>query len=75
MRLFISVVFLFILLAIAFVFGSQNEQLIELNYIVAKAEISVSQAVSLFTFIGFLIGVLISTLFSFKRRFMRKKSD
>lgn len=74
MKLFISVVFLFILLAVAFVFGSQNEQLIELNYIVAKAEISVSQAVSLFTFIGFLIGVLISTLFSFKRRLQRKKS-
>ncbi|WP_246036816.1 lipopolysaccharide assembly protein LapA domain-containing protein [Thalassotalea litorea] len=74
MKLFISVVFLFILLAIAFVFGSQNEQLIELNYIVAKAEISVSQAVSLFTFLGFLIGFLISSLFSFKRRLTRKKS-
>ncbi|TLU68098.1 DUF1049 domain-containing protein [Thalassotalea litorea] len=73
-KLFISVVFLFILLAIAFVFGSQNEQLIELNYIVAKAEISVSQAVSLFTFLGFLIGFLISSLFSFKRRLTRKKS-
>ncbi|QDP01122.1 lipopolysaccharide assembly protein LapA domain-containing protein [Thalassotalea sp. PS06] len=75
MKLFISVVFLFILLAVAFVFGSQNEQLIELNYIVAKTEISVSQAVSLFTFIGFLIGFVMSSLFSLTRRFKRRKSD
>ncbi|WP_169303061.1 lipopolysaccharide assembly protein LapA domain-containing protein [Thalassotalea mangrovi] len=72
MKLFISIVFLFILLAVAFVFGSQNEQLIELNYIIAKSEISVSQAVSLFTFIGFLIGFVISTLFSMARRLKRK---
>ncbi|TKB45910.1 DUF1049 domain-containing protein [Thalassotalea mangrovi] len=71
-KLFISIVFLFILLAVAFVFGSQNEQLIELNYIIAKSEISVSQAVSLFTFIGFLIGFVISTLFSMARRLKRK---
>lgn len=75
MKLFISVVFLFILLAVAFVFGSQNEQLIELNYIVAKTEISVSQAVSLFTFIGFLIGFVMSSLFSLTRRLKRRKSD
>lgn len=53
-------------MAIAFIFGTQNEQTIELNYIIARSNISVAMAVSIFTFIGFVIGMF--TMFSFMLR-------
>lgn len=58
MRIYISSLILFILLVIAFIFGSQNEQIISLNYIIARIDLSVAAAVSLFTGIGFAIGLL-----------------
>jgi putative membrane protein len=57
-----------ILLAIAFVFGSQNEQMITLSYLVAKVELSIAAAVSLFTFIGFVIGLLVTLLWRLIRK-------
>lgn len=74
MKLYLSVLILFVFLAIAFIFGSQNEQIIELNYIIARSNISVAMAVSIFTFIGFIIGMF--TMFSFilGRRIKRFKN-
>ena len=67
MRVYITAIALFILLAIAFVFGSQNEQTISLNYLIARAELSVAAAVSLFTTLGFILGLLFSLLWKFVR--------
>jgi putative membrane protein len=53
MRLYITLFFIIVLLAIAFIFGSQNEQLLMLNYLVARTEMTVAAATSLFTGIGF----------------------
>ena len=58
MRLYITVILFLILLAIAFVFGSQNDQVLSLNYLIAKTNLSVAAAVSLFTSIGFVLGLL-----------------
>jgi putative membrane protein len=58
MRLYITVILFLILLAIAFIFGSQNDQMLTLNYLIAKTNISVATAVGLFTSIGFLLGLL-----------------
>jgi len=58
MRLYITVFLFLILLAIAFIFGSQNHQVITLNYLIAKTNISVAAAVGLFTAIGFVLGLL-----------------
>lgn len=58
MRLYITVILFLILLAIAFVFGSQNDQVLTLNYLIAKTSLSVAAAVSLFTSIGFVLGLL-----------------
>jgi len=66
-RVYITAIALFILLAIAFVFGSQNEQTITLNYLIARAELSVAAAVSLFTTLGFILGLLFSLLWKFIR--------
>lgn len=63
MRLYITVILLVVLLITAFIFGSQNNQLITLNYMIAKTEISVAAAVSLFTSIGFFLGLLAVMLF------------
>jgi putative membrane protein len=68
MRLYITLFFIIVLLAIAFVFGSQNEQLLMLNYLVARTEMTVAAAMSLFTGIGFILGLLVTILWRLIRR-------
>ncbi|NQZ79790.1 MAG: DUF1049 domain-containing protein [Colwellia sp.] len=62
LRRYITLILLLVLLTIAFIFGSQNEQTLTLNYLIARAEMSVAQAVSLFTVIGIAIGLLLALL-------------
>lgn len=61
-RIYLTLIFVFILMAIAFIFGSQNSQMLTLNYLIARVELSVATAVSLFTLIGFLLGLLVALL-------------
>ena len=67
MRIFITAFVFIILLAIAFIFGSQNEQTLTLNYLIARTELSVAAAVSVFTTVGFLLGLIFSLLLKFIR--------
>lgn len=62
MRLYLTVILFLIFLAIAFVFGSQNDQMLTLNYLIARVDISVAATVSLFTIIGFILGLLFCLL-------------
>lgn len=62
MKFYLTLTLMVVLLLIAFVFGSQNEQVIALNYLIAKANISVAMAVSIFTVLGFLLGILFMIL-------------
>ncbi len=74
MRFYLSLFIFLCLLAIAFIFGSQNEQIITLNYLIARTDMSVAMAVSLFTAIGFFLGLL--TVFMWKvSRAIKKKKD
>ncbi len=73
MRIYFTLLLVFIFLAIAFVFGSQNEQVISLNYLVAKIELSTAAAVSLFTAIGFILGLLVTLLWRLVRKGKKKK--
>ncbi len=59
MRIYFT--FLLVFLVIAFIFGSQNEEIISLNYLIAKVELSIAMVASLFTAVGFILG-LFSTL-------------
>ncbi len=68
MRIYFTFFLVLILIAIAFIFGSQNEQIITLNYLVAKVDLSVAAAVSLFTTIGFLLGLLATLLWRLIRK-------
>lgn len=74
MRFYFSLFMLLFLLAVAFIFGSQNDQIITLNYLIARTEISVAMAVSLFTVIGILIGILMMLVWKFSRAIKRKFS-
>ena len=67
MRIIITGLVFIILLAIAFIFGMQNEQTITLNYLIARTELSVAAAVSLFTPLGFFLGLLFSLFWKFIR--------
>jgi len=74
LRFYLSLFIFLCLLAIAFIFGSQNEQTITLNYLIARTDMSVAMAVSLFTAIGFFLGLL--TVFMWKvSRAIKKKKD
>ena len=68
MRLYLTLFFILVLLALAFIFGSQNEQLLTLNYLIARTEITVAAAVSLFTGLGFVLGLLVTILWRIIRR-------
>ena len=68
MRLYLTLFFILILLAIAFVFGSQNDQLLTLNYLIARTEITVAAAVSLFIGLGFFLGLLVTILWRIVRK-------
>lgn len=78
MRLYITLFSILLLVAIAFIFGSQNEQLVTLNYLVARTEMTVAAAMSLFTGLGFVLGLLVTILWRIvrksKKALARKKS-
>ena len=67
-RLYLTLFFILFLLAVAFIFGSQNDQLLTLNYLVARTEITVAAAVSLFTGLGFLLGLLVTIFWRIVRK-------
>lgn len=67
LRVYLTLFILILLLMVAFIFGSQNHQILALNYLIARAEITVATAVSLFTFIGFLLGLLTALLWKLVR--------
>lgn len=72
MRIYFTALILFVLLTIAFIFGSQNNQLINLNYLIARTEISVAAAVSLFTALGFLLGIFTAIFYRLTKKFKSK---
>jgi len=67
-RLYITLFFIFILLAVAFIFGSQNHQVFTLNFLIARTDMTVAAAVSLFTGLGFLLGLLVTILWRIVRK-------
>lgn len=67
-RLYITLFFILVLLAVAFIFGSQNDQLLVLNYLIARTEMTVAAAMSLFTGLGFLLGLLVTILWRIIRK-------
>jgi len=67
-RLYLTLFVIFCLLVIAFIFGSQNDQLLNLNYLIARTEMTVAAAVSLFTGLGFILGLLVTLLWRLIRK-------
>nr|WP_221435130.1 lipopolysaccharide assembly protein LapA domain-containing protein [Thalassotalea piscium] len=61
------------MLIVAFIFGSQNDQSLTLNYLIARTEMTVAAAVSLFTTLGFFLGLLFALLWKLVRRIKPKK--
>ncbi len=61
-RIYITLFLIFILITIAVIFGSQNAQQLTLNYFIARSEMTVASAVSLFTGLGFVLGLLFTLL-------------
>ena len=71
-KFYFTLILLLFLLMVAFIFGSQNDQMITLNYLIAQSNISVAMAVSLFTTLGFLLGVLAMLMWRFTRVIKKK---
>lgn len=62
MKAIIVFVVIILLLMISIVIGSQNTQIITVNYVIAKAELRVSTFMVITIAIGFLIGLLMMLL-------------
>lgn len=62
MKAIIVFVVIILLLMISIVIGSQNTQMITVNYVIAKAELRVSTFMVITIAIGFLIGLLMMLL-------------
>ena len=73
MRFYLMLMIVFVISAIAFIFGSQNPQTITLNYMIARTELSVAQAVSLFTVLGIVIGILVTLMWRVSRVLKSKR--
>lgn len=64
---------IFILFILALAFGSQNSQFVELNYLVARAQLSVASIVVIFLLTGFLLGSLAMLSHTLKLRWQLRK--
>ncbi|WP_181901466.1 LapA family protein [Thalassotalea euphylliae] len=74
MKLYFTIFVLVVLLLVAFAFGSQNDQLITLNYFIAKATMPVAMAVSIFAGLGFLFGLVFMFLINLLKPLKRKQN-
>ncbi len=75
MKLYTTLIVIIVLLIIAFIFGSQNNQLITLNYFIARTDISIAAAVSLFTTIGFILGLFFALFWQLVRTVKSKPAQ
>ena len=66
-KIYVTLIAILILLMIAFIFGSQNNQIITLNYFIARTDITIAAAVSLFTVIGIITGLFFALLLQLMR--------
>jgi len=73
LKIYLTLFVMIVLFSVAFIFGSQNAEPIMLNYLIAKAEITVASAVSIFMGIGFIMGLLFALLWKFVRAVQAKK--
>ncbi len=55
----ISLLIIVFLLALAFAIGSQNEAVVAVNYLIAKAQLRISTLIAISLAVGVLIGLLI----------------
>ena len=74
LRIVLLSVLILILFAIAFLFASQNNQVVELNYLIAMAKPTVAQMVSIFTGFGFFLGLFTAILWKLVSALRSKKS-
>lgn len=74
LRIYILSLLILVLFVIAFIFGSQNNQLVDLNYLIARIELTVAQAVSVFIAIGFFLGLFTAILWKLVNTLRAKKT-
>jgi len=75
LRIVLLCFFILILFAVAFIFATQNNQLVAFNYLIAEVDLKVAQLVSLFTAVGFLLGLLTALLWKFVSALGGRKSS
>ncbi|MHA6964348.1 hypothetical protein CGX12_01405 [Zobellella denitrificans] len=79
MKIIIGLVFLAILFAVGLTLGSQNDQLVQVNYLLAQGEYRLSTLLAVVFVAGFLIGWLVFGLVMLRLRMnnsgLRKKVE
>ena len=78
MKRFITLVIIILLFAVAIILGLKNQQLVNINYLVAQSEIRLSTLLAINFMLGFIASSCFGSLFylrlSMKSRKMRKEN-
>ena len=76
MKRFLTLVIIILLFAIAIILGLKNQQLVNINYLLAQSEVRLSTLLAINFMFGFIISGCFATLFYFrlgmKTRHLRK---
>jgi lipopolysaccharide assembly protein A len=76
MKRFLTLVLIVLLFAIAIVLGLKNQQIVNINYLLAQSEVRLSTLLAINFMFGFIISACFGTLFylrlTMKNRYLRK---
>ena len=63
MKRFLTIIITVVLFAITLVIGLKNQQLVNINYLVAQSEVSLSTLLAILFMVGFICSTFFSSLF------------
>lgn len=73
MKHLFAVILFVILLIIALIVGAQNEQIVEVNYLLARQQLTVSALMAILLFSGFVLGMLAFSVVWFKLKWQNNQ--
>ena len=73
MKRFITLVITILFFILAVVLGLKNQQLINLNYLIAQNDIRLSTLLAIIFLIGFLVSTLVNVFFYFKLKIKNRQ--
>lgn len=73
MKRFLTLVITLVLFAITLVIGLKNQQLVNINYLVAQSEVALSALLAVLFMVGFICSVFFTSLFYLKLKMKNRQ--